>query len=128
MRALLDTHAFLWFILGDSQLIASAKTFIEDPANDIEISPASYWEIAIKIRLGKYVLPEPYQSFMETHLAANDFQILPIMPKHTALLTKMPLHHKEPFDRLLVAQALSETIPLVSADAQLDPYGVKRHW
>jgi PIN domain nuclease of toxin-antitoxin system len=58
----------------------------------------------------------------------HDFQILPILPKHTALLTTLPLHHKDPFDRLLVAQALSETIPLVSADAQLDPYGVNRHW
>jgi PIN domain nuclease of toxin-antitoxin system len=128
MRALLDTHAFLWFILDDSQLSTPARSLIEDPANDIEISPASYWAIAIKIRLGKYVLPEPYQSFIETHLAANDFQILPIVPKHTALLTTMPLHHKDPFDRLLVAQALSETIPLVSADPQLDPYGVNRRW
>ena len=128
MRALLDTHAFLWFILDDSQLSASARTLIEDPTNDFEASPASYWEIAIKIKLGKYALPQPYRSFMESHIAVNDFHILPIELKHTALLTTMPLHHKDPFDRLLVAQALAEGIPLVSVDDKFDPYGVTRHW
>ena len=102
MRALLDTHAFLWFILDDVQQSSPARCVIEDPANDMEISPASYWEIAIKIRLGKYFLPEPYQPFMETHIVANDFRILPIVPKHTAVLTTMPLHHRDPFDRLVV--------------------------
>ncbi len=128
MRLLLDTHTFLWFLLGDPQLSARAQVVIQDPLNDVEVSPASYWEIAIKIRLGKYALPEPYQAFMEREIAENDFRILPIEPKHTALLTTMPLHHKDPFDRLLAAQASAEGIPVVSADAQLDAYGVKRIW
>ena len=68
MRILLDTHAFLWFLLDDPQLSATAQTVIEDPLNEIEVSPASYWEIAIKIRLGKYALPEPYQAFMEREI------------------------------------------------------------
>jgi PIN domain nuclease of toxin-antitoxin system len=93
---------------------------IEDPLNNVEISPASYWKIAIKTGLGKYALPEPYQSFMEREIAENDFRILPIEHKHRALLTTMPLHHKDPLDRLLVAQANVEGIPLVTIDAQLD--------
>ncbi len=128
MRVLLDTHTFLWFILDDPQLSASARTLIEDPANEVEISPASYWEIAIKIGLGKYALPQPYQMFMEHQIATNDFRILSIELRHTALLTTMIRHHKNPFDRLLAAQALAEGIPIVSIDTQLDPYGVNRLW
>ncbi len=100
MRLLLDTHAFLWFLLDDPRLSVTARAAVVDPLNIVEISPASYWEIAIKIRLRKYALPEPYQVFMEREIADNDFRILPIEPKHTALLTTMPLHHNDPFDRL----------------------------
>ena len=128
MRLLLDTHAFLWFILDDPQLSPAAKAIIEDPANDVAISPANYWEIAIKIGLRKYSLPQPYQPFMESQIAANDFRILHIEPRHTSLLTNMPPHHKDPFDRLLVAQAIVEDMPLVSGDPQLDAYPVTRLW
>jgi len=128
VRLLLDTHAFLWFLLDDPQLSVTAQAIIVDPLNNIEVSPASYWEIAIKIRLRKYALPEPYQAFMEREIADNDFHILPIEPRHTALLTTLPLHHKDPFDRLLVAQANVEGIPLISADSQLDAYGITRIW
>ena len=127
MRVLLDTHSLLWFFLDDPRLSATALAVIADPLNGIEVSPAS-WEIAIKIRLGKYALPEPYQEFMERELAANDLHILPIEPRHTALLTTMPFHHRDPFDRLLIAQATVESIPVVSADVALDPYGVSRIW
>jgi PIN domain nuclease of toxin-antitoxin system len=128
MRLLLDTHAFLWFLLDDALLSATARTAIEGPVNNIEVSPATYWEVAIKIRLGKYALPEPYDEFMEREIAENGFRILPIEPKHTALLTTMPFHHRDPFDRLLVAQASVEGISLVSADTQLDAYGIMRIW
>jgi len=128
MKALLDTHSFLWFILDDSKLSESARSLIENPDNEVVVSPATYWEIAIKIRLGKYTLPATYQGFIESQILANDFQVLPIEPKHTALLTTMPFHHKDPFDRLLVAQAISEEIPLISIDEKLDPYGVRRLW
>ena len=101
---------------------------IADANNDIEISPASYWEIAIKIRLGKYSLPERYEVFIEREIANNDFRILPIIPKHTAALTTMPLHHRDPFDRLLIAQAIVEAIPIVSADPKFDAYPIKRLW
>jgi PIN domain nuclease of toxin-antitoxin system len=128
VRLLLNTHAFLWFLLNDPQLSATAQAVIVDPLNNVEISPASYWEIAIKIGLKKYALPEPFQAFMEREIADNDFRILPIEPKHTAVLTTMPLHHKDPFDRLLVAQAMVEGIPLVSAEPRLVAYGVTRIW
>ena len=128
MRLLLDTHSFLWFILDDPQLSSFARGLIEDPTNAISISPASYWEIAIKIKLGKYALPQPYEQFIGMQLTANGFEILHIEPKHTALLTTLPLHHRDPFDRLIVAQALKEGISVVSIDSQLDAYGVKRMW
>ena len=128
MRLLLDTHSLLWFLLNDLRLSAAANGLIADANNDIEISPASYWEIAIKISLGKYSLPERYEVFVEREIAANDFRILPIIPKHTAALTAMPFHHRDPFDRLLIAQAIVEVIPIVSADPTFDAYPIRRLW
>jgi PIN domain nuclease of toxin-antitoxin system len=128
MRMLLDTHALLWFLLDDPRLSSTAKAAIADPANDIEVSPASYWEIAIKIRIGKYKLPQPYEAFFEAQLLDNDFRVLHIEPKHTGRLVDMPFHHRDPFDRLLLAQALVENIELISGDATFDPYGVRRMW
>lgn len=125
---LLDTQAFLWFLLDDPQLSATARALIVDPNNDVEISPASYWEIAIKISLGKYSLPEPYEVFMEREMVANQFRTLHIEPRHTAVLTTLPFHHRDPFDRLLVAQAIAEQIPIVSGDPTFDTYGVQRLW
>jgi len=128
MRLLLDTHAFLWFVLDEPQLSATARALIADPSNEIDVSPATYWEIAIKIRLEKYILPDPFQEFMEREIAINRFNILPIEPRHVAPLTTLPLHHKDPFDRLLVAQAMVEQIPLVSNDSDLDAYPIRRLW
>jgi PIN domain nuclease of toxin-antitoxin system len=128
VRLLLDTHAFLWFILDDPQLSANADALISDPDNDVEISPASYWELAIKISIGKYSLPEPFDVFVDREIAANDFQILHVEPKHTAVVSTLPFHHKDPFDRLLVAQAQVEGIPIISGDSALDDYAVRRLW
>jgi PIN domain nuclease of toxin-antitoxin system len=101
---------------------------IIDPTNDIEVSPATYWEIAIKISLGKYELPEPYDIFIAREIATNDFHILPIEIKHTAVLTTLPLHHRDPFDRLLIAQAMVEAIPILSVDTAFDANPVTRLW
>jgi PIN domain nuclease of toxin-antitoxin system len=128
VKLLLDTHAFLWFILDDPQLSVKADALISDPNNEIEISPASYWEIAIKVSIGKYSLPEPYEVFINREIATNDFRILHIVPKHTAVVSMMPFHHKDPFDRLLVAQAKVEGLAIISADAALDAYGITRLW
>jgi len=125
---LLDTHAFLWFILGDPQLSPKADALISDPNNEIFISPITYWEIAIKISIGKYSLPEPYAIFMDREISINDFKILPIEPKHTAALINLPFYHKDPFDRLLIAQANVEKIPIISNDKILDQYSIQRIW
>ena len=128
MNVLLDTHALLWFVLDDDQLSARAKAIIEDPANDVFISPASFWEIAIKVRLGKLDLLCSYNDFIDRGIFDNYFAIIPIEPKHTSLLTTLPFYHKDPFDRLLVAQASIEGMPIISADNVLDAYGVQRTW
>ncbi len=128
MKLLLDTHALLWFYLGDPQLSSNARNLIDDPANSKFVSPASYWEIAIKIGLKKYSLVKPYEDVMKEAIDMNGFVYLHIEPRHTVLLTTMAHHHKDPFDRLLAAQSLSESIPIISIDTQLDPYGVVRHW
>jgi PIN domain nuclease of toxin-antitoxin system len=128
MRLLLDTHTFLWFVLNDPQLSATAQQFISEPRNDVLISPASYWEVAIKVGLRKLDLHAPYDDFMRQGIDGNDFEILPIEPRHTSVLTTLPLHHRDPFDRLMIAQAMVEGIPLVSADAALDQYPITRLW
>ena len=128
MRLLLDTHAFLWFITNDPKLSSSAQGLIADPNNEILVSPASYWETAIKVSIGKYPLTAPYESFITQGIDGNGFKILPIEPGHAAVLATMPFHHRDPFDRMLVAQAQVENISIVSIDAILDLYGIKRLW
>lgn len=128
MRFLLDTHAFLWFVLNDSQLSQKALQLIVEPAHDILISPASYWELAIKVSLGKYQIPGSFQVWMEQQMVDNAFQILPITIAHAAMVTTLPFHHRDPFDRLLIAQSLTEQIKIVSADRIFDSYFVLREW
>lgn len=128
MRLLLDTHAFLWFVLGDQRCSTTARTLIEDEANQKWLSPASHWEIAIKIGMGKYTLPVTFLEFMRRAVADNGFSILPIEPNHTALLTTMPHHHRDPFDRLMIAQATAEQMTVVGADKAWDAYSISRLW
>lgn len=99
-----------------------------DPAHEKWISPVCYWEIAIKVSVKKYTLAVAHEVFFETALRVNGLGVLHIDPKHTAVVASFPFHHKDPFDRLLIAQALAEGIPLVSADPALDPYGIQRLW
>lgn len=128
MTVLLDTHALLWAYWGDPQLSAAAIRLIFDPANRVLVSPASHWEVAIKMKTGKLTLRESFVEFVQHAVFDNGFGILPIEPRQTALVSQLPFHHKDPFDRLLIAQALSEGVPLVSADAAADAYGVVRLW
>jgi PIN domain nuclease of toxin-antitoxin system len=128
MRVLLDTHAWLWFVLGDKSLSATARSLIEDPSNEKLISPASFWETAVKISIGKYTLPTPYDQFIQHAIVGQGFSILPISTGHTAALIALPFHHRDPFDRLLVAQSLTEAMPLISTDATLDAYLIQRLW
>lgn len=124
MRILLDTHALLWFYNDDQQLSTNAKRVILDENNIKLVSPASYWEIAIKVAKGKYLLSKPLAEVLHEAIDLNGFAYLHIIPTHVAHLIGMAPHHNDPFDRLLVAQAISERIPLLSADAD----GISRIW
>ena len=128
MKVLLDTYACLWFVWNSVQLSATARARIVDPNNEIYLSPANYWELAIKIRIGKLRLAEPYEVFVTREIQQNCIRILPILVSHTAVLTTLPLHHRDPFDRLLVAHAMVEQMRLVSADPVFDSYPVTRLW
>lgn len=128
MKLLLDTHAFLWFVLDDPKLSSPARDAIASESNEILVSPASYWEIAIKISLGKYRLSTTFEQFWDTGIGHNDMTVLPIEVRHTARLIDMPFHHRDPFDRLVIAQALAEHLHLISADPRFDLYGVARIW
>src|SRR5262245_37885641 len=120
MNLLLDTHALVWFALDDPKLSSAAKTLIIDPANRTFVSPASYWELAIKISLAKYKLHVPFQQFVESAIRDNGFGVIPIDIKHADKLITLPFHHRDPFDRMLIAQALVEGLPPVSHDPVLD--------
>jgi PIN domain nuclease of toxin-antitoxin system len=128
MRLLLDTHAWLWFVLGDESLSPGARALIEDSANEKLVSPASYWELAIKISIGKYALPQPFGQFVLRAIEGQGFSILPVLPSHAEGVCNLPFHHRDPFDRLLIAQTLTERLSLVSDDVQMDAYGVQRLW
>ena len=128
MRLLLDTHAFLWFVLKDSRLSAVAQATIADPENTVLFSPASYWEIAIKVSIGKYSIPGDFGEFMQQQIDDNDFRIQPLSVSHAAQVASLPFHHRDPFDRLLIAQSIVENVPLVSADGTFDEYSIDRIW
>lgn len=128
MNLLLDTHTFLWFIAGDSSLSQPARSAIEDENNDLYMSVASLWEIAIKISIDKLTLSEPFETLIPEQLAENGIELLDISVEHTALIASMPFHHRDPFDRLIATQAKTEQMTLVSVDAIFDAYGVTRLW
>jgi PIN domain nuclease of toxin-antitoxin system len=128
MNLLLDTHAFLWFCQDDPALSASAKAAIEDPTNRKIVSVASCWEIAIKAGLGKLHLGEPAGTYIPAALAQTGFELLPISLSHATGVESLPLHHRDPFDRLLVAQAIADGVEIVSGDAALDLYPIRRLW
>lgn len=128
MRLLLETHAFLWFVTNDALLSATALDLIADPVNEVMISPATYWEVAIKVSLGKYPLSVPFEQFFTQGIEGNCFSILPLEIRHAAVLASLPMHHKDPFDRIIVSQAIAEQIPLASVDSMLDRYSVTRLW
>jgi PIN domain nuclease of toxin-antitoxin system len=125
---LIDTHTMLWFFWDDRQLSARAKSLIEDADNRKLVSIASCWEIAIKVGLGKLDLGEPSRSFLPREIARNNFEMLPISLSHATMVEGLALHHHDPFDRLLIAQAMTEDIPLVSSDGIFDFYGISRLW
>lgn len=128
MRALLDTHSFIWFVEGDERLSPRIRRIIGDPANEVLFSAASLWEIAIKVSIGKLTLTHPFETSTLGHMARNDIRLLDIGVSHITGILSLPLHHRDPFDRMLAAQALVEGVPVIGADHVFDSYGVQRLW
>lgn len=128
MRVLLDTHAFLWWVEDAPTLSKRARTAISNPGNECLLSLASCWEMAIKLSLGKLRLPSAIERFIPEQLAANAIRQLGIDFRHVARVATLPFHHRDPFDRLLAAQALEERCVVLSADPMFQKYGVKRIW
>jgi PIN domain nuclease of toxin-antitoxin system len=128
MRALLDTHSFLWFLAGDSRLSESARQIVADLENEVLVSTASLWEIAIKVSIGKLRLARVYEEFIPEQIERQQIAVLGIDVAHLAAVSKLPLHHRDPFDRLIIAQALTERVPVISVDEVFDVYSVQRVW
>lgn len=128
MKVLLDTCAFIWLVTDDPKLSGLAKEIFLDEGNEILLSAVTGFEIAVKYSLGKLQLAEPPGEFVTNRMNANALTELPVSMSHALALQNMPLHHKDPFDRLLVAQAIVNQIPLLSADQQLSAYAIKRLW
>ena len=127
MRILIDTQAFIWFVEDDKQLPKEIKTKLEDLDNSIIISIASLWEMTIKMSLGKLHLGCNIQEMIDK-VYQNGFEVLPILPDHIIRLSKLDYFHRDPFDRIIISQGLSENMVIVSSDKAFDEYGVKRAW
>lgn len=128
MRLLLDSHTLLWSADDPSRLSPAALASLRNPANDLLLSAATVWELAIKVGLGKLTLSMPYRAWMETAITDLHLALVPITVEYADRLATLPPHHKDPFDRLMIAQALVSGIPIVSADGAFDRYGVVRVW
>jgi len=128
MKLLLDTHTLLWFIAGSASLTASARSLVEDTEHEKFVSIVSIWETAIKVSIGKMSLSAPFDVLFPHQLQINGFELLPVKVEHTSVVTTIPFHHRDPFDRLLIAQAIEEKMTLVSADEGFDSYGLNRLW
>jgi PIN domain nuclease of toxin-antitoxin system len=128
MRLLLDSHALLWFCEGSPSLSAAARAAIEDLTNEKYVSHATAWEVAIKVRIGKLKLLISYDDLFPGALVTNGFR--PLVPdfRHFRELLTLPLHHRDPFDRLIVVQALVEGLTVISGDPHFEPYGVPVLW
>jgi PIN domain nuclease of toxin-antitoxin system len=128
MRLLLDTHTFLWLVEGSPNLSAAAKAALADPANDLFLSAASVWELAIKIGNNKLSLSDPLDVYVAKWTAAYQLGPLPVQFGHAQAVANLPAHHKDPFDRLLIAQAVHEGMSVVTSDGKFAPYGVPVVW
>ena len=128
MKLLLDTHAFLWFIMGSPQLSANARALIEDVANEKFFSVASLWEMAIKLSIGKLTLAAPLDVLFPQQLSLNGIELLNINIDHATTVVTLPFHHRDPFDRMLIAQAVVEKMSVVGIDTAFDAYPVTRLW
>ena len=128
MKILLDTHCWLWWFLAPERMSERAKEIIAEPRNELFLSAASAWEIAIKCGLGKLSLPSPPEQYVPDRMSLQGMQALPIHHSHALQVAVLPKHHSDPFDRLLIAQAQMERLTLMTADPQFRPYAVDLLW
>ena len=128
MKYLLDTHAFLWFVFDDPRMSKRAASIIENPDNEIWMSMVSIWEISIKHSLGKLRFDQPFQSFITEHILETELQLISIKMPHLIMVNQLSWHHRDPFDRFLVAQCKEERLQLVSDDRMFVNYGVDVVW
>lgn len=127
MNVLLDTHAFLWYFQDSEQLSAQAAELLEDTDNALFLNIGSLWELAIKLGLGKLELQKPFHE-LQAVLHQLAIQILPITFSDTECYLGLPLHHRDPFDRMLIAQAITHSLVIISQDKQFDAYAIQRVW
>ena len=128
MRLLLDTHTFLWFIGGNTALSPYARQLIEDRTNERLLSITSLWEMAIKASLGRLTLTLSFTDLVAEHVHGNAIELFEILPHHLDILTTLPFYHKDPFDRMIIAQGQAENIPILSRDSAFDDYAIRRLW
>ncbi|BAY39740.1 hypothetical protein NIES2111_41170 [Nostoc sp. NIES-2111] len=128
MSLMLDTHTFLWFIEGSLNLSDTAKNLIEDERNQKFLSVASLWEMSIKVSIGKLQLKMAFTELVKQQVYGNAIELLTIKPEHLDELAKLPFHHKDPFDRLIIAQSLVESLPIVTRDSVFKSYSVQILW
>jgi PIN domain nuclease of toxin-antitoxin system len=128
MKHLIDWQSLIWYVDRDHLLSATAHAAITDPNNDLLLSAATIWEVAIKVALKKLSLSMPYRQWMTKAIADLGLGVLPITVDYADVQSGLPQRHRDPFDRLLVAQAMVEKVAIISADAVFDQYGVSRIW
>ncbi len=128
MRVLLDTHAFLWWVLDDPKLSADCRRIVDDGANDVLLSAVSGYELAYKVNQGRLTLPEAPDVYVRSRLASNGFEALTIELDHALRAATLPMIHRDPFDRLLIGQAQLEGLPIITADPAIAHYDVEVIW
>ena len=128
MKLLLDTHTFLWFIAGNTTLSVKCRAMIEADENEKLVSIASVLEIAIKCSMGKLSLEKPFAELIPQQIHRNNFRLHQLTIENGVALARLPFHHRDPFDRMIIAQSLVENLPILSNDGAFDAYGVKRIW
>ena len=128
MRLLLDTHTFIWFVTDNPKLSDTSWGLINEADNEILLSTASIWEMAIKQSTGKLSFGLPFRVFIEQQVSFNRIDILNINLDHIEVVVTLPFHHRDPFDRLIIAQAMVEQIPILIADSVFDAYPIQRLW
>lgn len=128
MKALLDTHVFIWWILDDERLPFRVRDLLADEKNELFLSSASCWEMMIKSKIGRLQFPESPEKFIPDQMNLNKISGLPVQIAHSLHIYTLPEHHKDPFDRMLIAQAQVERMPIITNDSLLASYDVKILW